>query len=268
MLPKINPVQTAAWKELEKHFFEIKSFHLRELFERDPDRFSKLSLRTPELLLDYSKNRITPKTMELLVQLARECELPAAIEAMFTGKRINVTENRAVLHVTLRNFKDASFMLDGKDILQDIRRVLAQMKQFCTAIHSGSWKGYSGKPINTIVNIGIGGSDLGPYMVTEALKPYWINGWQTYFVSNVDGTHIAETLKRINPEQTLFLIASKTFTTQETMTNAFTARQWFLEKTNNPEAIARHFAALSTNEQEVTKFGIDPACRFEFWDWV
>jgi glucose-6-phosphate isomerase len=202
------------------------------------------------------------------MELANECELPTAIRSMFSGEKINVTEDRSVLHVALRNFSKDIFTADGKDIMPDIKRVLAQMKEFCGNVHKGNWKGYTGKPVKQIVNIGIGGSDLGPYMVTEALKPYWVSGIQTYFVSNVDGTHISETLKKLNPEETLFLIASKTFTTQETMTNAHSARSWFLQHAIDDAHVAKHFVALSTNEKEVVKFGIDKANMFEFWDWV
>ncbi|MBI3883674.1 MAG: glucose-6-phosphate isomerase, partial [Sphingobacteriales bacterium] len=210
----------------------------------------------------------TDKTVALLLQLATECQLPAAINAMFDGEKINTTEDRAVLHTALRTFSGKPVLIDGKDVMPEIKAVLAQMKSFCAKIHSGEWKGYTGKKIKYIVNIGIGGSDLGPVMVTEALKPYWVEGIQTYFVSNVDGTHIAETLKKVNAEETLFLIASKTFTTQETMTNAHSAREWFLNIVKDEAQIPKHFAALSTNEKEVVKFGIAPENMFVFWDWV
>lgn len=268
MLPKVSPSSTSAWKSLEAHAGTMKAIALPELFRQQNDRFKALSCSFGNILFDYSKNILTQETLQLLQQLARECRLPEAIEALFNGERINVTENRSVLHVALRNFTDASLVVEGQDILPDVRKVQAQMKAFCEAVHSGQWKGFTGKKINTIVNIGIGGSDLGPFMVTEALKPYWVEGIQTWFVSNVDGTHIAETLKKLDPETTLFLIASKTFTTQETMTNAHTARQWFLQKAKDEKAVALHFAALSTNEKEVVKFGIDKANMFEFWDWV
>jgi glucose-6-phosphate isomerase len=268
MFPRINPTGTAAWKALQQHFEDMKTVHLRELFKNDAGRFSKFSLRTGDILFDYSKNLINEKTLALLLQLADECQVKAAIEAMFTGEKINETEGRSVLHVALRNFSKEPFFSEGRDVMPEVKKVLRKMKNFCDNLHSGKWRGYSGKKIKYIVNIGIGGSDLGPLMVTEALKPYWIDDIETYFVSNVDGTHIAETLKKLNPERTLFLIASKTFTTQETMTNAHTAREWFLKKAKNEKHIARHFVALSTNEKEVVKFGIDKNNRFEFWDWV
>jgi glucose-6-phosphate isomerase len=268
MFPKINPVYTSSWKALQLHYTEMKQVHMSNLFQADKERFAKFSIQFDEILFDYSKNIITDKTKELLLQLANDCQLPAAIEAMFTGEKINVTEDRAVLHTALRNFSGKPVMTDGKDVMPEIQKVLAQMKSFCAKIHSGEWKGYTGKKITSIVNIGIGGSDLGPVMVTEALKPYWVKGIQTYFVSNVDGTHIAETLKKVNPEETLFLIASKTFTTQETMTNANSARDWFLSTAKDENHIAKHFAALSTNEKDVVKFGIAPENMFVFWDWV
>lgn len=241
---------------------------MRRLFSEDPLRFKKFSLCAEDMVFDYSKNIITEETMNLLQSLGRECGLPEAIKAMFSGEKINVTENRAVLHTALRNFGTEPVMADGKDVMPDVRAVLTHMKEFCEQVHNGSWKGYTGKPIRYIVNIGIGGSDLGPVMVTEALKPYWVEGIQAYFVSNVDGTHIAETLKKVTPDETLFLIASKTFTTQETMTNAHTARNWFLEHAKDEARVARHFAALSTNEKAVVAFGIAPENMFGFWDWV
>jgi glucose-6-phosphate isomerase len=268
MLPNIDPTRTSSWQKLIQHYQDMKQVHLKDLFQKDSERFKKFSIQLGDLLFDYSKNRISPQTLEGLAQLAEECKVPEAIEAMFTGQRINATENRPVLHVALRNFTEPSLVVEGEDILKEVKRVQRQMNDFCEKIHTGTWKGYSGKSIRYIVNIGIGGSDLGPYMVTEALRPYWKKGIQTYFVSNVDGTHIAETLKKIDPEQTLFLIASKTFTTQETMTNAHTARNWFLQASSDESAIAKHFVALSTNEKEVVKFGIDKQNMFEFWDWV
>lgn len=268
MLSKQNPTATASWPLLQKHFTEIQLIHLRDLFKSNPHRFSEFSITTGDLLFDYSKNRITSETLKLLIRLAEECRVKDAIEAMFSGARINETENRAVLHTALRNFSGKDVLYDGKDIMPEVKKVSKKMRDFCNTIHSGEWKGFTGKKIRTIVNIGIGGSDLGPYMVTEALKPYWIKEIKTYFVSNVDGTHIAETLKEVDPEETLFLVASKTFTTQETMTNAFTARAWFLEFAKEESHIARHFAALSTNEKEVVEFGIDKTNMFEFWDWV
>lgn len=268
MLPTINPTSTSAWNQLESHYQELSSTHMRELFAHDADRFSKYSRTHGDFLFDFSKNRMNDTTWQLLQELAKECKLPEAIKAMFSGDVINQTEGRAVLHTALRNFSGEAVLADGQDVMPGVQQVLAQMKQFCEKIHSGEWKGYTGKPIKYIVNIGIGGSDLGPLMVTEALKPYWKEGIRPYFVSNVDGTHIAETLKLVNPEETLFLIASKTFTTQETMTNAHSARTWFLESAKEEAHVALHFVALSTNEKEVVKFGIDKANMFGFWDWV
>lgn len=241
---------------------------IRELFADDPERFKKFSRRFEDILFDFSKNRINAKTLSLLIELARECQVNKAIEAMFTGDRINETENRSVLHTALRNSSGKPVFSDGKDVMPEVLRVQEQMRQFCARVHNGEWTGYTGKKIRYIVNIGIGGSDLGPFMVTEALKPYWVRDIQPWFVSNVDATHIVETLKKVNPEETLFLIASKTFTTQETMTNAQTARNWFLDAAKEEAHIAKHFVALSTNEPEVVKFGIDKANMFEFWDWV
>jgi len=269
MLPKTNPTNTQAWLLLKKHQSEeMRNITMKRLFAEDENRFNKFSISFGDILFDYSKNIITQKTLQLLLQLADDCKVKESIEKMFSGDKINETENRSVLHTALRNFSGEPVLSDGKDVMPDVQRVQQQMKSFCEKIHSGEWKGYSGKKIKYIVNIGIGGSDLGPVMVTEALKPYWIEGIQPYFVSNVDGTHIAETLKKITPDETLFLIASKTFTTQETMTNAHTAREWFLQSAKEESHIALHFAALSTNEKEVKKFGIDPANMFEFWDWV
>lgn len=269
MFPKINPFTTQAWFLLKKHHEEeMHRVHMSALFEQDGERFGKFSIRFNSILFDYSKNIITEKTVQLLLQLAEECKLRDAADAMFSGELINETEGRAVLHTALRNFSGNPVTTEGEDIMPKIKKVQAQMKLFCNRIHNGDLKGYSGKNIKYIVNIGIGGSDLGPVMVTEALKPYWKNNIQTYFVSNVDGTHIAETLKKINAEEALFIIASKTFTTQETMTNAHTARAWFLESVKDETAIAKHFVAVSTNEKEVTQFGINPENMFEFWDWV
>src|SRR5436189_1904625 len=268
MFPNINPTHTTAWQALQQPHEEMKTVQMKNLFATNPERYNRFSLATTDFIFDYSKNIINEKTVSLLIQLANECGLPDAINAMFAGEKINVTENRAVLHTALRNFSGKPVLNDGRDVMPDVKAVLEQMKNFCGKVHSGEWKGYTGKKIKYIVNIGIGGSDLGPVMVTEALKPYWVAGIQTYFVSNVDGTHIAETLKKVTPEETLFLVASKTFTTQETMTNAHTARDWFLESAKDEAQVAKHFAALSTNEKEVTKFGIDKANMFEFWDWV
>lgn len=266
--PNIRPDQTNAWKLLNAHSVYMQETHMRKLFTEDPDRFKKYSLCLEDLVFDYSKNIITGETLDLLILLATECGLTEAIAAMFSGEKINATEGRSVLHTALRNFGPDAILVDGKDVMPDVKGVLAHMKDFCAQIHSGHWKGYTGKPIKYIVNIGIGGSDLGPVMVTEALKPYWVEYIQTYFVSNVDGTHIAETLKKVTPDETLFLIASKTFTTQETMTNAHTARHWFLQHAGDETMIAKHFAALSTNEKAVVAFGIAPENMFGFWDWV
>jgi glucose-6-phosphate isomerase len=268
MLPKINPVETQAWKRLQQHHAAINKLQIKELFRNDSSRFDKFSLTMGDILFDYSKNRVTEETIQLLLQLAADCNLPAAVDAMFAGERINETENRPVLHIALRNFSKEPVMVDGQDVMRDVKKVLRKMKTFAQAVHKGDHRGYTGKRIRYIVNIGIGGSDLGPLMVTEALKAYKVKDIETYFVSNVDGTHMAETLKKVQPERTLFLVASKTFTTQETMTNAHTARQWFLKKAKNEKHIAKHFVALSTNEKEVVKFGIDKRNMFGFWDWV
>ncbi len=267
MLARTKPTKTIAWKQLIEHHEIIKNKHLRQFFSENPNRFETFSIRWHDLLVDYSKNRIDARTLDLLVDLARECQLTSAIEAMFSGHAINETENRAVLHTALRNFSGRSIMVDGKDIMPDVQAVLAQMKSFSEQIIEGSWKGFSGKTITDVVNIGIGGSDLGPVMVTEALKPFK-NHLNLHFVSNIDGTHLAEVLKKCQPDTTLFLIASKTFTTQETMTNAHSARSWFLQAAGDEKAVAKHFAALSTNQKAVEAFGIDPANMFQFWDWV
>jgi glucose-6-phosphate isomerase len=268
MLPTINPTSVQAWGALKQHFTEMQSVKMRELFAADTNRFDQMSTRLNDILFDYSKNIVTGKTIDLLLQLANECKLKEAINDLFNGDIINQTEHRSVLHTALRNFSKQPVYTEGKDVMPEVKKVLRKMKNFCEAIHSGEHRGYSGKRIKYIVNIGIGGSDLGPLMVTEALRPYKVEDIETYFVSNVDATHIAETLKKVNPERTLFLIASKTFTTQETMTNANTARAWFLKKAKDEKHIAKHFAALSTNEKEVVKFGIDKKNMFEFWDWV
>lgn len=268
MFPSKNPTTTKAWQQLQQHAAAMKQVHMRKLFADDPQRFEKFSLRFEDTLFDYSKNLITEETRSMLLELARECQVEAGIKAMFGGEKINATENRAVLHTALRNVGGQPVLLDGQDVMSDVNGVLKKMEQYCKKIHNGELKGYTGKPIRYIVNIGIGGSDLGPVMVTEALRPYWVKGMQPYFVSNVDGTHIAETLKKVTPDETLFLVASKTFTTQETMTNAHTARQWFLEHAKDEAHIALHFAALSTNEKAVKAFGINPENMFEFWDWV
>ncbi len=267
MLPGINPTTTKAWKELEAYYAQFKDTQMKDLFAQDGERFNKYSLRFEDILLDYSKNRIDEKVMSLLFQLAEECGLKSAIDSVFAGDKINVTENRAVLHTALRNRSNTPVMVDGQDVMPAVNAVLEQMKVFSDKVISGEWKGYSGKAITDIVNIGIGGSDLGPLMVTEALKPYKKNV-NLHFVSNVDGTHIAEALKAVNPETTLFIIASKTFTTQETMTNANSAKSWFLEAAKDEAAVAKHFVALSTNAEAVSAFGIDTANMFEFWNWV
>ncbi|EMV51605.1 glucose-6-phosphate isomerase [Escherichia coli 2872000] len=267
-MKNINPTQTAAWQALQKHFDEMKDVTIADLFAKDGDRFSKFSATfDDQMLVDYSKNRITEETLAKLQDLAKECDLAGAIKSMFSGEKINRTENRAVLHVALRNRSNPPILVDGKDVMPEVNAVLEKMKTFSEAIISGEWKGYTGKAITDVVNIGIGGSDLGPYMVTEALRPYK-NHLNMHFVSNVDGTHIAEVLKKVNPETTLFLVASKTFTTQETMTNAHSARDWFLKAAGDEKHVAKHFAALSTNAKAVGEFGIDTANMFEFWDWV
>eukprot|EP01133_Synstelium_polycarpum_P003395 gene3395-3855_t len=267
MLPTINFTETNAYKYLADHFISINEKSLKDLFNEDPARFEKFSLIFEDILLDFSKNRMDDTTLALLLQLAKECKLDQAIKAMFSGERINQTEGRPVLHIALRNQSNKEILVDGKNVMEDVNKVLAKMEKFSKAIISGEWKGYSGKKITDVVNIGIGGSDLGPVMVTEALKAYK-NHLNMHFVSNIDGTHIVETLKQVNPETTLFLIASKTFTTQETMTNANSARAWFLQSGAAEKDIEKHFAALSTNEKDVKAFGIDTENMFEFWDWV
>jgi glucose-6-phosphate isomerase len=268
MLPKINPTTTKAWNRLEAHAAKMKEARIKELVAEDPERFKKYSFSFNDILVDLSKNILTDETLKLLLDLANECKLKDAIEAMFEGDLINESEHRSVLHTALRNFSGKPVYAEGTNVMEDVQRVQQHMRSFTEKIHSGDWKGFTGKKIKYIVNIGIGGSDLGPFMVTEALRPYWVEGVEAYFVSNVDATHIAETLKKVNPEETLFLVASKTFTTQETMTNAHTAREWFLKHSKDEVHIAKHFVALSTNEKEVTKFGIDKQNMFEFWDWV
>jgi len=257
-----------AWKRLEQHHREVADLHMRELFARDPQRFTRFHLRLDDILFDYSKNRVTEQTMRLLFGLARQADVEGVREAMFSGEKINVTEDRAVLHVALRNRSNRPIEVDGEDVMPDVNRVLDKMKRFCEAVHGGSWRGYSGERITDVVNIGIGGSHLGPRMVTRALTPYHLEGMRVHFVSNIDGTDIEETLSRLRPESTLFLVASKTFTTQETMTNAHTARDWLLRSAPDRSAVAKHFAALSTNREGVEGFGIDPENMFEFWDWV
>jgi glucose-6-phosphate isomerase len=259
---------SAAWNALRRHQAALADVHMRDLFAADPDRFERFSLSFGDILFDYSKNRITAETMDLLLALAAEAELDDAIAAMFSGFRINTTENRAVLHIALRNRENRPILVDGEDVMPDVNRVLDHMRVFSEAVRSGDWRGYTGERITDVVNIGIGGSDLGPKMAVRALTPYVHPDLRFHFVSNVDGTDISETLRAVRPETTLFLIASKTFTTQETMANARTARAWFLESAGDDAAIARHFVAMSTNTEAVTAFGIDPANMFEFWDWV
>ena len=276
-----GPIDLPAWQALEEHQREMAEVHMRDLFARDPQRFERFSLQLGDILLDYSKNRITAETMALLLDLARQANVAGKIEAMFTGEKYNNTEKRAVLHVALRNRSNRPIFVDSVDVMPEVNRVLAHMRAFSEEVRSGAWKGYTGKAITDVVNIGIGGSDLGPKMVCEALKPYGKPGLRVHFVSNVDSTDLVETLKLVNPETVLFLVASKTFTTQETMTNAHTAREWFLAAAQDEAAtpalapersagasVARHFAAMSTNTAAVAEFGIDPQNMFEFWDWV
>jgi glucose-6-phosphate isomerase len=268
MLPKINPVETDAWKKLAQHANDSAKMNIKDMFRNDPERFNKYALCFDEMVFDYSKNILTDHTIQLLLQLAEACKVKEASQAMFNGDPINETEKRSVLHIALRNFSEKPVYAQGKNVMPEVQKVLRKMKNFSNGIHNGKLRGYTGKKIKYIVNIGIGGSDLGPLMVSEALKPYWVDGIETFFVSNIDGSHMAETLKKVKADRTLFLIASKTFTTQETMTNAHTARQWFLKKSKDEKHIAKHFVALSTNEKDVVKFGIDKKNMFEFWDWV
>jgi glucose-6-phosphate isomerase len=258
----------SAWKAIESHFRDIADIHMRDLFAQDPKRFERFSVKLDDILFDYSKNRITDETMALLLELARECGLREKIEAMFSGQKINTTEDRAVLHVALRNRSNRPIEVDGKDVMPEVNRVFAQMRAFSDAVRSGTWKGYTGEAITDVINIGIGGSDLGPLMVSEALKSYAHERIRCHFVSNIDGTHLAETLKQVKPETTLFIVASKTFTTLETMTNATSARNWLLAKAKDDSAVAKHFVALSTNAEAVEAFGIDTTNMFAFWDWV
>ena len=267
MLYNIDPTSTPAWRRLTKHYKSTKENHIKDLFALDKDRFEKFSIKLDDILVDYSKNNVTDETISLLVQLAKSCKLKDAISAMFRGEKINVTENRAVLHTALRNKSGQPVIIDGQDVMPQIKTVKAKMKKFADQIISGKWKGYTGKEITDVVNIGIGGSDLGPVMVSEALRPFKTR-LNVHFVSNVDATHIVEVTKKLDMETTLFLIASKTFTTQETMANAFTAREIFLQKAINAHHVKKHFVALSTNTTEVAAFGIDTDNMFEFWDWV
>lgn len=266
-LPNHNPTEAGAWSKLEMLFITLQATTMKELFADDPDRFNKYTVQFEDILVDYSKNIINDEVRKELLALAEEVQLRDAIDAMFRGERINQTEGRAVLHTALRNRSNTPVIVDGADVMPDVNAVLRQMETFSNRLLSGEWKGFSGKRITHVVNIGIGGSDLGPYMVTEALRPYWTT-IKPLFVSNVDGTHLAEVLKQVDPETTLFIIASKTFTTQETMTNAESARAWFLEKTGGRGEVAKHFVAVSTNQAEVTRFGIAPENMFVFWDWV
>ena len=257
-----------AWRDLTAHRRTLDDLQMRELFAADPGRFRRFSLRFKDILFDYSKNRVTGETMESLAALARQTDLRGAIAAMFTGGKINNTEHRAVLHIALRNRSNGPIVVDGADVMPEVNRVLGKMRSFSDRVRSGAWRGYSGRAITDVVNVGIGGSDLGPKMVVTALGPYAASHLRVHFVSNVDGTDIAETLKPLDPATTLFLIASKTFTTQETMTNAGSARQWLLEAADDEATIAKHFVALSTNAEAVAAFGIDTDNMFEFWDWV
>ena len=261
-------VQSSAWQALVQHHDQVKDLHMRDLFKQDPYRFERYSLQMGEILFDFSKNRITKDTLPLLCDLARQAKLGQKIEAMFTGQKINLTEGRAVLHIALRNRSNNPITVDGEDVVPQVNQVLDKMCLFSDGVRSGAWKGYTGKAITDIVNIGIGGSDLGPKMVCEALKPYGQPSMHVHFVSNVDSTDLVEVLKVVDPETVLFLVASKTFTTQETMTNAYSARQWFLDTAKDEKAVAKHFVAMSTNADAVSKFGINTRNMFEFWDWV
>ena len=256
MLPDINPTQTKSWRKLSDHYDRMEPIYLKDLFTADPDRFDKFTFKLDDILVDCSKNRITSETLTLLIELADEAGVKGAIASMFKGEKINATENRAVLHIALRNRANAPIIVDGEDDMPEINAVLQKINIFSGQITSGEWKGYTGKKITEIVNIGIGGSDLGPVMVTEALRPYAQKGLSVHFVSNIDGTHITETLKNLDPETTLFLVASKTFTTQETMTNAFSAKSWFLNHAREPSHVAKHFVAISTNAEAVTALSL------------
>ena len=260
--------QLPSWKALAAHQKAIAGVHMRELFQSDPQRFRAFSVRWNDILLDYSKNRVTAETMKLLRRLAEESNLQDWTRKMFTGEKINFTEQRAVLHTALRNRSNRPVLVEGKDVMPAVNKELAHVREFSEFVRNGSWKGYTDLAITDVVNIGIGGSDLGPVMVAEALKPYGHIRLRMHFVSNVDGTHIAETLKKLNPETALFIISSKTFTTQETITNAESAKRWFLERAKDPAAVAKHFVAVSTNAKAVAAFGIDTRNMFEFWDWV
>ncbi len=268
MLKTIDPGLTESWKRLSRHYDRVRNVRMSELFQGDPQRFRRFSISFNDVVIDFSKNRITDKTLELLMGLARETGVQEAISMMFGGERINTTENRAVLHVALRNLANTPILLDQQDVMPKVNKALEKMEEFSTRVYSGQMTGYSGRPVTDLVNIGIGGSDLGPQMVTQCLKPYARKGLSVHFVSNVDGTHIRETLAGLDPATTLFIIASKTFTTQETMANAEAARRWFLDAAGDPVHVAAHFVAISTNGAAVREFGIDPSNMFEFWDWV
>lgn len=260
--------KTEIWSKLHQHKTSIAQKHLKEFFEESPTRFNNFSVEAEGILFDYSKNYLTDETLQLLFQLAEVVKLKEKIEQMFNGEKLNFTENRAVLHIALRNFSNEPIICDGQDVMPQVRRVLEQMRNFCQKVHTGEWLGFTGEKITDVVNIGIGGSDLGPKMVCNALRAYAKQGINVHFVSNVDANHIVETLRFLNPETTLFIIASKTFTTQETITNALTAKDWILQYFNDNTAISKHFVALSTNEKAVTEFGINKENMFEFWDWV
>jgi len=264
----VDPSRTVAWKALRAHHEEVADVEMRHLFDEDSDRGAGFSLMLGDLLFDYSKNRVTDQTLTLLAELCEQCGVRDWITRMFSGEAINETEGRAVLHTALRNRGERPVMVGGADVMPDVRRVLSQMRKFATSVREGAWLGHSGRAITDIVNIGIGGSDLGPVMVTEALRPYWKQGLRAHFVSNVDSSHLSEVLRRVQPETTLFIVASKTFTTQETLTNARSARRWLVDRLGSEDAVAKHFVALSTNRDAVVKFGIDPENMFEFWDWV
>jgi glucose-6-phosphate isomerase len=263
-----GPTRTGAWSELQEHHRFVRDLHMRELFAEDPKRFERLSLAWGPILFDYSKNRITSGTVDLLLRLAYECGLNERIEAMFAGERINVTEGRSVLHVALRNRSNRAILVDGEDVMPAVNRVLEQMRGFVDRVRSGAWKGYTGKPVTDVVNLGIGGSDLGPRMACKALAAYGREGPRTHFVSNIDPAHLAETLRTLSPETTLFVVASKSFTTQETLANAHAARRWLVRAAGDESAVARHFVAVSTNAEKVAEFGIDTENMFVFWDWV
>jgi len=268
VFPKINPTQTKAWKKLKAHYLTHHSMNMNELFDNDVNRFDKFSIEFEEILFDYSKNIANDKTIELLVDLANECQLSAAIQAMFTGEKINETEDRAVLHTALRSFSDEEILVDDENITPLVQEERRRIEKLCNEIHSGKWKGYTGKNIKYIVNIGVGGSDLGPAMVNEALKPYWLDGIKSFFISNVDSANLLEVVSEINFEETLFIIASKTFTTQETFTNANTIKEMFLEECKNEDFIRKHFIAITGNKLAANEFGIPTENIYKIWDWV